>query len=602
MMSNIQNVDISLNEIVKNISKDIYQIPKFQRGFVWTNKDIIDLGDSIIRGYPISSLLIMPVNGTLKVGSHSLLKEAKEEAVDGVHGLDEEGETKYFVLDGQQRMTSIAKLFLSGDVRSEYYYDLLALLVEKFPEDKIENDSGLVGLKAKLIKDQLCRNFPIGSDNSSKPTRDNNRFIAGQSIVENKYGSVVSKFLRNLKEANDDNLDKYTDYLNGVLGAINGYSVPATVIGGDSELGVVIRVFEKVNSTGKKLTLFDLINAKSFEVEIDVYKGGLSEFLTKKINEKINQKPELKKSLRSFFKYNEDTENYEKLDRIIRFIEICHLLENNLIPGMNQSTMLKRNAEFWFDKWVEKSNTLFKIVEWIDDEGLTDVAQITFLEYAIAILLANPEVFANSKFKHEIKKYALYLTVTGANFSKSNLDVVEKFHDIAQRIIREHEFKKYEFSSPTSVPNLTAGRILEVTTSKAEFKAILNILYNEKPEGRFDRDILGTKISKVDSSKFDNHHIYPKARVSDFKSKSPFNSIANIVLLNSQQNRDEIKDHSPSEYFQYIQELPNGESFCDQNLISISDALKVSSTESALIFITNRANKIADAVNYFFKI
>lgn len=597
-MSNIQNVDISLNEIVKNISKDIYQIPKFQRGFVWANKDIIDLGDSIIRGYPISSLLTMPVNGTLKVGSHSLLKEAKEEAVDGIQCLDEEGETKFFVLDGQQRMTSIAKLFLSGDIKNEYYYDLLAILVEKFPEDKIEHDSGLLGLKAKLIKEQLCRNFSKGSD--EKPTRDNNRFIAGRSIIENKYGSVVSKFLRNLKEANEDNIDKYTDYLNGIFGAINGYSVPATVIAGDSELGVVIRVFEKVNSTGKKLTLFDLINAKSFEVDIDAYKGGLSEFLTKKINEKIVQIPELKKGLTSFFKYNEDTENYEKLDRIIRFIEICYLLEQKAIPGMNQSTMLKRNAEFWFEKWNEKSSILFEIVEWIDDEGLTDVAQITFLEYAVAILLANPKVFANAKFKHEIKKYALYLTVTGANFSKSNLDIVEKFNDIAKKIINEHEFKKYEFSSPTSIPNLSANRILEVTTSKAEFKAILNILYNEKPDGNFQRDILGNKINRVDSSKFDNHHIYPKSRVSDFQSKSPFNSIANIVLVDSQQNRDEIKDHSPSDYFKYVKGLPNGESFCKQNLIVIDEALKVSSTHEALIFITNRANKIADAVNYFF--
>ncbi|WP_298142090.1 DUF262 domain-containing protein [uncultured Acinetobacter sp.] len=596
-MSNIQNIDISLNEIVKNISKDIYQIPKFQRDFVWTNKDILDLGDSIIRGYPISSLLTMPMNGTLQVGSHSLLKEAK---MDDSQELDE-NETKYFVLDGQQRMTSIAKLFLSGDIKNEYYYDLLAILVEKFPEDKIDNDIGLSNLSAKLVKDQLCRNFGRGADRSDKPVRHNNRFIAGQSVVENKYGSVVSKFLRNLKEATDDNIDKYTDYLNGILGAINGYSVPATVIAGDSELGVVIRVFEKVNSTGKKLTLFDLINAKSFEVEIEAYKGGLSEFLTNKIKEKINQRPELKKGLNSFFKYNEDTENYEKLDRIIRFLEICHLLEQKAIPGMIQSTMLRRNAEFWFDKWNEKSSILFEIIGWIEEEGLTDVAQVTFLEYAIAILLANPKAFINTKFKHEIKKYALYLTVTGTSFSKSNLDIVEKFNDIALQIINEHQFKKYEFSSPVGMPNLLSTNILDITTSKAEFRAILNILYNERPNGKFDRDILGYKINRADSSKFDSHHIYPKAQVPDFNNKSKFNSIANIVLLDSQANREEVKDKSPSEYFQYVKSLSEGEFYCNQNLISIDEALKVSSQEEALIFITNRANKIAEAVNCFFK-
>jgi uncharacterized protein with ParB-like and HNH nuclease domain len=34
-MNNIQNIDISLKEIVKNILKSIYLIPQFQRSFVW---------------------------------------------------------------------------------------------------------------------------------------------------------------------------------------------------------------------------------------------------------------------------------------------------------------------------------------------------------------------------------------------------------------------------------------------------------------------------------------------------------------------------------------------------------------------------------------
>ena len=59
---------LGLQELVKNIDRNSYLIPKFQRDFVWDSKDIAELGDSIIRGYPISSLLIMPENGTLRVG------------------------------------------------------------------------------------------------------------------------------------------------------------------------------------------------------------------------------------------------------------------------------------------------------------------------------------------------------------------------------------------------------------------------------------------------------------------------------------------------------------------------------------------------------
>ena len=597
-MSNIHNIDISLQDIVKKISKDVYLIPKFQRDFVWTSKDIIDLGDSIIRGYPISSLLIMPENGNLKIGYHGLLKD---ESSLNIVNSEEDSETKYYVLDGQQRMTSISKLFLSLDIRNEYYYDLLSILMERFPEDKIENDSGLNSSKAKINQEALCRSFNRGQDKSDKPTRDNNRFISGKSIIENKFGSVVSKFLRNLKDIDEDKFDKYMDYLNGILGAVSGYSVPATVISGDSELGVVIRVFEKVNSTGKKLTLFDLINAKSFQVQLEVYKGGLSTFLNNKIDDKISSNTNLKIGLQDFFKYNEDSEVYEKLDRIIRIFEIAHLLEQNSIPNLVQSNMLKRNAEFWFEMWNKKSHVLFNIIQWIEEENLLDIGQITFLEYAIAIFLANPQSFENARFKRDVKKYALYLTISNTNFSKSNLDTVEKLYDISKRVVNEHEFKKYDFDALFSTPNLTPSKVLEITTTKAEFRAVLNILYDEKPKGKFDRDILGNKVLKVNPSKFDNHHIYPKTRVSDFSNKSPYNSIANIVLVDSKQNREEIKDKTPSDYFKFIENLEGGRDFSEANLIDLNEALKVSSNDDALMFITSRANKIAEMINFFFK-
>ena len=123
-MSNIQNIDISLQEIVKNISKDSYLIPKFQRDFVWKTKDILDLGDSMIRGYPISSLLIMAENGSLNVGSHGLSKDNLSSNYEQTND-----EVKFYILDGQQRLTSISRLFLNFDNRYEYYFDLLAILV-----------------------------------------------------------------------------------------------------------------------------------------------------------------------------------------------------------------------------------------------------------------------------------------------------------------------------------------------------------------------------------------------------------------------------------------------------------------------------------------
>lgn len=64
--------------------------------------------------------------------------------------------------------------------------------------------------------------------------------------------------------------------------------------------------------------------------------------------------------------------------------------------------MLKRNAEFLvFEMW-NKEITCFIQYYSVDRrrENLLDIGQITFLEYAIAIFLANPtRSFENARFK-----------------------------------------------------------------------------------------------------------------------------------------------------------------------------------------------------------
>ena len=599
-MSNIQNIDISLQEIVKNISKDSYLIPKFQRDFVWNTKDIIDLGDSIIRGYPISSLLIMPANGTLKVGAHSLLKDETDNDQSVISEL--ESDLKHYILDGQQRMTSIAKLFLASDNKNEYYFDLLAIINEKYPHDDVKSDCGL-GLQENknlsIISESLCRSFPMGKDQSEKPTRQNNRFISGKSIIENKFGSVVNKFLRQLQDATEENLDKYTDYLNAVLGAVGSYSVPATVINSDSDLGVVIRVFEKVNSTGKKLTLFDLINAKSFQVQKNSYKDGLSTYLTKKILNATSKNTRLTSGVNSFFKLDEDKGTFEKLDRIIRIFEIAHLLKKGDIPSLFQSEMLQKDPIFWFESWDSNGDKLLEVISWMNEESLIDIGSITFLEYAAAIILANPKSLELLKFKTEIKKYSIYLILTDSNFNKSNLDMVKKIYEISKIMTDNHESQR-KYDSPSSNPNLTPNKILETTASKIGFKAIMSVLYNDKPEGKFTTDLVGNPIKKLDKSKMDNHHIYPKSRVANFSNQSKFNSVANIVLLDNNANREEIKDKSMSDYFKQISEAPKGRFNCEQNLIDLDDAINVTSEEQAELFLQSRAEKIAKIVNDYF--
>lgn len=80
------------------------RIPRFQRPLRWTREDVIELFDSIWRGYPIGSLLFWKRKaeaGPVKVGGATLDAPAVADA--------------WWVVDGQQRITALAASLLELD-------------------------------------------------------------------------------------------------------------------------------------------------------------------------------------------------------------------------------------------------------------------------------------------------------------------------------------------------------------------------------------------------------------------------------------------------------------------------------------------------------
>ena len=51
------NTNIFLPDAVSAIQKGEWKIPRFQREFVWEKRKVIELLDSMYRGFPIGSFL-----------------------------------------------------------------------------------------------------------------------------------------------------------------------------------------------------------------------------------------------------------------------------------------------------------------------------------------------------------------------------------------------------------------------------------------------------------------------------------------------------------------------------------------------------------------
>src|ERR1041384_2207899 len=84
----------SVEDLVAAAMRGEVRIPVFQRGLEWQSNHVLDLFDSIYRGFPIGSLLLRrapATAGTVRIGPVT------------VFGI--ETKSALWVVDGQQRLT-----------------------------------------------------------------------------------------------------------------------------------------------------------------------------------------------------------------------------------------------------------------------------------------------------------------------------------------------------------------------------------------------------------------------------------------------------------------------------------------------------------------
>ncbi|WFE32935.1 DUF262 domain-containing protein [Micromonospora sp. WMMD975] len=138
------------------------RVPHFQRDFRWTKQDVVRLFDSIVKGYPVGSLLLWVRPATEEVVRLGALKvQAKA------------GGDAFWVVDGQQRVTSLANALHdagSSDPRFALAYNLDT---EEFVSPPSVEDAAVVPLPVIFDLERLIQwfaNHPEVSDRLSRAT------------------------------------------------------------------------------------------------------------------------------------------------------------------------------------------------------------------------------------------------------------------------------------------------------------------------------------------------------------------------------------------------------------------------------------------------
>jgi hypothetical protein len=197
----------SLEDIVGEVRSGGVRIPEFQRLFKWQWEDARRLMDSIVRGYPIGSLLLWSRSApasNITLGSLQINAPRKDEAL--------------WVVDGQQRLTSLASaLDWSGakDPRFAIAYDLA---------------------QADFIK----------------PTDARLHIISLPDIFDLQL--LLKWFSEHPESA------EYFEEATRVTKAIRQYSIPAYIVKQEAE-NDLRDIFDRMNNYGKRLTRAEVFSA-----------------------------------------------------------------------------------------------------------------------------------------------------------------------------------------------------------------------------------------------------------------------------------------------------------------------------------------------------
>lgn len=198
-------------------------LPEFQRPFVWKRKQILDLLDSVYRNYPIGSALVWE--------SHQKL-ESKRTIADLEVGERSDKYPVNYLLDGQQRLSTIcgALHWKPGDPRSVWNlaFDLKA---EKFVHLDHDEDLPAHQVPLRRLRDPADYFRRLSS-------LDNETLLATASLLFNRF---------------------------------KDYQLPLVTLG-DMSISDVAPVFERINSTGTRLTIYDLMRAATWRPQFDLGK------------------------------------------------------------------------------------------------------------------------------------------------------------------------------------------------------------------------------------------------------------------------------------------------------------------------------------------
>jgi hypothetical protein len=560
--------NIAIEQILNFIKSEEIAIPEIQRPFVWQNKQVRDLIDSLYAGYP-TGYLIISQSPNMKLKDGSL------------------GEGKKIMIDGQQRVTALMTAIMG-----------LEVINTDFEKGRIKISFNPLAIDEDDI-------FKV-QDNAVLKDKKWIADIADVFKSDFKRASFVSLYC----DANPEmDADKLHDILDRLIGIKNRQIGVITL---DKELTIdeVTEIFIRINSQGAKLNQSDFAMSK---IAANIKYGG--NILRKAIDyfshlaaksewysEMIKDKEFMESIYASKIKWLKDDKEdifdpeYGDILRVAFMYNFHRGKMKDLVSLLGGRDFETRDykeeiAEISFEKLTDGVVTFMneynfsnfvlaiKSAGFISKKLINSQMTLNFA-YTLYLILNNNNQIDKTQIQHYVSKWYVFTTLTSRYITSP-----ETMMDMDIRRISEKGFLDYfkemeEANLSDTFWNIRLVQDLETSAINSPF---FNVFIAAQVHSN-DNSLMmnGTKVRDLITTIGDVHHIFPKKYLqkNGITAKSKYNQIANYTYLDTQTNIS-VGEKSPKEYFTVLLEQCRTKELLYGN-ITDSNLLKINLNENCI--------------------
>lgn len=469
-------------------------LPDFQRSFVWDPGATRELVASIVRSFPAGTLLLM------QGGAEVFAPRAVEHAPALI------GKPSFLILDGQQRMTSLYQAF-SGSGTHCYFLNLQELL-EGFDVDEAVEVYNTKRAKRWETTEAQAKSLML----PLRRLRDFNDWRDDVLEAREQAGDDAKKLKKALNE-----LEK--EYVKPV----ELYQFPVTTLSDATPVEAICTIFETLNRTGVKLSVFELLTARAFAHDVqlrDMWDAA------RKTNPVLS---------------DFEVDPYYVLQVIAVWVS----------GTPKRSAVLKLSIDDITHHWNEAINGMARGLELLRDE--CGVLTPKWLGYQTMLLTlaaswrkaAQATGPAVGDRRAKLKRWFWCSAFAGAYENAPNTTTEQDVPALEAWLAGNGE-------PPGLVRDFTfsADRWRGISyRQRALYRSTIALLMSRTPLDFHE----GKKLDKavIDGEKVDDHHVFPRGYLADTSQTGPIDSVLNHTLIDKKTNI-RIGKKAPSVYLTEI--------------------------------------------------